>query len=78
VVTLLVVGGAVVARVVGPCPRVVVTPRDEVSSPLFPESATARITPATAAAATTAASTAFFTGSEATLARPWPHTWRSS
>ena len=46
--------------------------------PLFPESTTARITPATAAAATTAASTAFFTGSEATLARPWPHTWKSS
>jgi hypothetical protein len=46
--------------------------------PLPDETTIAMITPATAAAATAAASTAFFTGSEATLAAQWLHASRSS
>jgi hypothetical protein len=42
------------------------------------ESTIAAITPPTAAAATAVASTAFFTGSEATLAPQCPHASRSS
>jgi hypothetical protein len=47
-------------------------------SPLPDESTIATITPPTAAAATAAASAAFLTGSEATLAPPWPHLSKSS
>jgi hypothetical protein len=80
----LVVAPVVAARVVAvgetavPCARVVAASPEEVPPPLPPESTTARIRPPTAAAATAAASTAFLTGSEATLARPWLHPWKRS
>jgi hypothetical protein len=76
VVESLDVARVAVAEVVVPCAPVVAPPEEV--PPLPPESTTARITPPTAAAATTAASAGFFTGSEATLARPWLHTWKSS
>ena len=53
----------------------------EVPPPLPPlpdESTMATTTPAIAAVATTPASTAFLTGPEATLARPWRHASKSS
>jgi hypothetical protein len=80
VVESLVVARVVALRVlVASEPAVVPLPR--AASPLPPpppESTTARITPPTAAAATAVASTAFLTGSEATLARPWRHMSKSS
>jgi hypothetical protein len=69
----------VVLDVVPVVPSVAVVgdvPGEASSSP--PESTSATITPPSAAAATTAASRGFFTGSEATLARPWPHMSKSS
>ena len=76
--TGFVVNCVVAGRVVFPGGEIVASVPEDESLPLPPESTTARITPPTAAAATAAASTAFLTGSEATLARPWPHTWKSS
>jgi hypothetical protein len=46
--------------------------------PSLDERTTATMTPASAATATTAASTAFLTEPEATLARPWLHVSKSS
>jgi hypothetical protein len=48
------------------------------SPPSFEESTIAATTPPIAATATTPASTAFLTGAEATLARPWPILAKSS
>jgi hypothetical protein len=56
----------------------VVEPEGDTLSPSPDETMIATTTPARAAAATAAASRAFFTGSEATLGPPWPVGSKSS
>jgi len=70
--------GRVVLGVVCGVVCAVVEPEGDTLSPSPDETMIATTTPARAAAATAAASRAFFTGSEATLGPPWPVGSKSS